>query len=84
MSGNWTPLGSMPHHKFLAFGINGVAYYYSMRGILFVTDADGSVRRATDEAVAELLSHKNLTNSILRRHGFSAPEGLAVHRDALA
>ena len=84
MSGNWTPLGSMPHHKFLAFRINGVAYYYSMRGILFVTDADGSVRRATDEAVAELLSHKNLTNSILRRHGFSAPEGLAVHRDALA
>jgi cyanophycin synthetase len=84
MGGSQTPIGSMPHHKFLVFSINGATYYYSMRGILFVTDAEGLVRRTTDEAVAELVSHKNLTNSILRRHGFSVPEGVAVQRDAVA
>ncbi len=34
-----------------------------------------------DSTVGPLLAQKDLTNSILRRHGFSVPEGAAVHRD---
>ena len=75
--------GGDPRHRVLAFSINQVAYSYSMRGALLIANADGSLRSTTDEAVSALLSHKNLANSILRRHGFRVPEGLAVHRDSL-
>ena len=70
--------------KCLVFSVNGADYYYTFRGALLVADDKGALSHVTDEATRELLSHKPLSNSLLRRHGFSVPEGLAVHRDMLS
>ncbi|MGB3023081.1 MAG: hypothetical protein WBB50_13280 [Methyloceanibacter sp.] len=76
-----TPIGSMPHRKYLVFRVNGVAHYFS-HGSLLVGNTDGSVGPSVNGAIGPLLAQKDLTNSVLRGHGFSVPEGLAFHRDS--
>lgn len=75
--------GASTPREFLVFKVNDHAYYYSSRGILLVADAKGSVSPTTDKNTDKVLSHKNLTNSILRRQEFSVPEGLAIHRECI-
>lgn len=76
-----TPIGSTPHRKYLVFRVNGVAHYFS-HGSLLVGNTDGSVGPSVNGAIGPLLAQKDLTNSVLRGHGFSVPEGLAFHRDS--
>lgn len=82
--GDLIPVESMLRHQFLVFELNGAAYYYSTRGDLCAANANGKVEPITDEAVRVILAKKDLTKSILRRHGFSVPEGVAFHRDSLS
>jgi D-alanine-D-alanine ligase-like ATP-grasp enzyme len=82
--GDQIPVESMPRHHFLVFKLNGTLYCYSTRGDLCGAHADGKVAPITDEGIRAILAKKDLTKSILRRHGFSVPEGVAFHRDSLS
>lgn len=65
---------------FITFAINGTKYC-SNGTAFFRTDGTTYPGASVDGMMGRLLKSKPLTNAVLRHHGFSVPEGVAVAND---